>query len=261
MIDTHAHLYLEQFDEDVDETIRRAKGKGVKQILLPNVDASTSERMMSLARRHPDFLVPMMGVHPCSVNEDFENELKIARAFLEKEAYCAIGEIGIDLYWDKTYYEQQDLVFRKQLDWSLEMNKPVVIHARDSFKEIFSTLKDYQNSGIRGVFHSFTGGKDEVAEIKDLGDFYFGINGIVTFKNSSLKDVLSDIGVEKLLMETDAPYLAPTPNRGKRNESSYLPLIRDVIANALGRDAAEIEELTSKNARNLFKLDDPLSKK
>ncbi len=254
MIDTHAHLYLEQFRDDVEAVVTRAKAAGLQYVLLPNVDAGTTEALMTLVDKYPDFMIPMMGLHPCSVNTDYQQELDHIEALLKKHRFCAIGEIGIDLYWDATYMKEQERVFRVQLDWAVALGKPVVIHARDSFQEIFTILKDYKHKDLFGVFHSFTGGVEEVKQIKALGNFYFGINGIVTFKNSDLKYALSEIGIESLLLETDAPYLAPTPYRGRRNESAYLPMIRDAVANALNLKSADVAKITTGNAVRLFNL-------
>ncbi len=253
-IDTHSHLYLNEFKNDREEIISRALGAGVAKILLPNIDKASVSSMLEMAYSYPGICYPMIGIHPTSVNEDYVEQLESVKEWLSKESFIAIGEIGIDLYWEKKYIKQQSEIFKAQLELALSNKLPVVIHARDSFKEIFSLLEEYRGSGLRGVFHAFTGDTGQAEFIMDLG-FYIGIGGIVTFKNSGLDKVVADIGVNNVLLETDSPYLAPTPYRGKRNESAYIPLIAEKIAEVTGLALQQVSEITSKNALSLFKLD------
>lgn len=254
MIDTHAHLYSDQLLPDIEGVIQRARSSGVERILLPNIDASTIETMMQLASTYPDEMVPMIGLHPTSVSQSFKEELEVMQGWLGKADFCAIGEIGIDLYWDKTFLVEQTEAFETQLQWAIDAQLPIVIHARDSFPEIICSLEKFKSSQLTGVFHSFTGGIDEVEKIEKLGDFMFGINGIVTFKNSTLSEVIPSIGLDRLLLETDAPYLAPTPYRGKRNESAYLGLIKNKIADILDLSPEEVDKRTTQNAIKKFRL-------
>lgn len=252
-IDTHSHLYLEEFNNDREEIISRALGAGVVKILLPNIDKTSVSAMLELTHNFPGICYPMIGIHPTYVKEDYLEQLESVKEWLTRDKFIAIGEIGIDLYWDKEFIRQQTEIFKAQIELALTYNLPVVIHARKSFPEIFSLLEEYRGSGLRGVFHAFTGDTGQAEFIIDLG-LYVGIGGIVTFKNSGLDKVVADIGIHNILLETDSPYLAPSPFRGKRNESSYIPLIAEKIAETTCLSLKEIAEVTSKNAHNLFKL-------
>ena len=252
MIDTHSHIYSEEFDTDRAEIIDRARQVGITHIVLPNVDSESLPRMLDLEAAYPDYCFAAIGVHPTSIGENFETELQLVRSELERRAWVAIGEIGIDLYWDKTYLPQQIIAFQRQLDWALEYNLPVIIHVRDAFRETMDALAPYRNKGLRGVFHSFTGGIDEAREIIEFGGFYLGINGIVTFKNSGLAATVSHIDIRHIVMETDAPYLTPAPHRGKRNESAYTQLVCRKLAEVYNLPEKQIDETTSANARQLF---------
>lgn len=254
MIDTHAHLYAEEFDHDRDEMLQRAKDAGVQKIILPNVDSSSLQRMLELESHNPGYCYAAIGVHPTSIGSNFEEELKLVRSELERRSWVAIGEIGIDLYWDKTYIEEQKEAFRRQLSWSLEFDLPVIIHVRDSFTETMSVLSEFRGKGLRGVFHSFTGNNNEASTVIAYKGFLLGINGIVTFKNAGLAESLCDISPENLLLETDAPYLSPVPYRGKRNESSYLQLIAQKTAEHVGCTVDELTGITTRNAKKLFSL-------
>ena len=251
LIDTHAHLYLKEFENDLDEVIGRALESGVKRIFLPNLDSSSAEDMLRICEKYKGICFPMMGLHPTSVKENFTEELSFIEKQLSNNQFIAVGEIGIDLYWDKTFLEEQKLVFRKQLNWAKERALPVVIHARDSFSEIFEVMDQEYTPDLKGVFHSFTGNEDHVKKILSYG-FYIGINGIVTFKNSGLDQIVKNIPIETLLVETDAPFLAPTPYRGKRNESSYVTKVAEKIAEIKKMDQDELINITTKNALNLF---------
>jgi len=251
-IDTHAHLYLSQFKEDLPNIIQRAQERGVEKVFLPNIDSCTVTDLHHLCDVYKGFCYPMMGLHPTSVKENYKKQLDVVEKLLGERDYIAIGEIGIDLYWDKTYIAEQQDAFRQQIRWAKVKGLPIVIHARDSFQEIYQVLDEEVDESLKGVFHSFTGNLEDVKKIMDY-DFYIGINGIVTFKNSNLKDTVTHIPAEKLLLETDAPYLAPVPHRGKRNETAYVADTAMVIANVLNVAPDDIASLTNRNAENLFK--------
>lgn len=253
LIDTHSHIYSKEFKEDINEVIQRSKDAGIEKILLPNIDSESIEVMHALVKSFPDYCIPMMGLHPTSVKENFKEELTICKSWLDKGNYCAIGEIGIDLYWDKTFLKEQQESFETQINWALHYNLPIIIHARDSFDEIFEVLDNFKNSELKGVFHSFTGNIEQAQKAIDLG-YLLGINGIVTFKNAGLDKTVGQLPLEKLLLETDAPYLSPVPKRGKRNESSYVIHTAQKIADIFRKDITEIAEITGRNAENLFKL-------
>nr|WP_320117296.1 TatD family hydrolase [uncultured Marinifilum sp.] len=253
LIDTHSHIYAKEFTDDINEVVKRSQKAGIEKILLPNIDSESISAMHKLASSYPDYCIPMMGLHPSSVKENYKEELSICKKWLKAEKYCAIGEIGIDLYWDKTYIKEQQEAFETQINWALECNLPIVIHARESFKEIFEILEKYRNTNLKGVFHSFTGNLQEAKKAIELG-FLLGINGIVTFKNSGLDKTVSQISLDKLLLETDAPYLAPVPKRGKRNESSFVLHTANKIADIFQIDLSEVAAITGRNAEKLFKL-------
>jgi len=253
-IDSHTHLYLEEFDNDRDDVIKRAHENGVKKFLLPNIDAASIDNMLMMTQAYYEFCYPMLGLHPGSVKEDFRDELEFLKKILYDKKFYAIGEVGIDLYWEKKYKEQQVEAFKTQIRWAKEMDLPLVIHSRESFQEIFEILDLEMDDRLKGVFHSFTGGRKELEKIMDYG-FHFGINGIVTFRNSNLKEIVQHIPMDKLLLETDSPYLAPVPKRGKRNESSYIPYIADVVSEIKGVKPEEIASRTRENTIRLFNLD------
>lgn len=253
LTDTHTHLYLDAFDKDIDTVIGRAKEAGVERMFLPNLDSSSVSRMLELCSRYKGTCFPMIGLHPTSVGEQFREELEVVETELKKEDYIAVGEIGIDLYWDKTYLQQQQEAFSIQINLAKEYDLPIVIHARESFDEIFAIMDEEAGEGLTGVFHSFTGGERELEKVLSYG-FYVGINGIVTFKNSGLDRIAADfIPPERLLIETDSPFLAPVPYRGKRNESAYVMRVAEKLAEVYGMTAGEIAALTTANAKNLFK--------
>ena len=252
-IDTHSHLYLGEFDGDRDDVVKRALANGIKRILLPNIDSGSISGMMQMCQSYPGICSPMIGLHPGSVKENFAGELKIIENWIEHEEFIAIGEIGIDLYWDKNYKEQQTEVFEKQIQWAKQKKFPVVIHARESFTEIFTVLDRNMDENLSGVFHSFTGNEEQVKIISEYG-FYFGINGIITFKNSDLAKTVERIPVEKILLETDSPYLSPAPKRGKRNESSFLIYIAERLAQIYDLPVDQLSQITTGNAEKLFKL-------
>lgn len=252
MIDTHSHIYSEDFDVDRAEAIRRAREVGVKHIILPNVDSETLPQMLALEAEYPGFCHASIGLHPTSVKENYIQELALIESELKRRDWIAIGEIGIDLYWDKTFLSQQIKAFQQQVDWALEYKLPIIIHVRDSFRETMNALAPYKKSGLTGVFHSFTGTLQEAQEIIDFGGFKLGINGIVTFKNSGLAAVVEKIDLKHILLETDSPYLTPAPHRGKRNESAYVSLVCKKLAEVYNCSETEISEQTTLNAKSLF---------
>ena len=252
MIDTHSHIYSEDFDADRSEVIRRAQEAGVTKIIMPNVDSESLPGMLETERMFPDVCLAAIGLHPTSVKENYLDELALVKSELERRKYMAIGEIGIDLYWDKTFYTEQVFALQTQVQWALDSNLPVIIHVRDSHKETIEALQPFKNKGLRGVFHCFTGSSKEAEEIVELGDFMLGIGGVVTFKNSGLAGNLKDIPLTKLVLETDTPYLAPVPFRGKRNEPAYTAIVRDKLAEVYQVSAEEIDIITTRNAEKLF---------
>lgn len=255
MTDTHSHLYLEEFDTDREAAVERAKSAGLKRLILPNVDLDTVDRMIEMHDKYPAFTEMAMGLHPTSVNDNYERDLdNIKKHFSGNHKFVAIGEVGIDLYWDTTYKAQQIEVFNRQLHWAEDMNLPVIIHCRNGLDEILSVFANYDGHLPECVFHSFGGTVADVERIRQYGDFYFGINGIVTFKNSTLREVLPTIGLERILLETDCPYLTPVPYRGKRNESSYIPYIANTIADTLGLSIEEVSTITDRNAASFFNI-------
>jgi TatD DNase family protein len=253
MIDTHTHLYLEQFDEDREAVVDRAKARDVNTFLLPNIDVSSIGPLKEMVDNYPN-VKGMMGLHPCSVNKDFEAQLRVIETELRSGDYIAVGEMGIDLYWDKTFLKEQQEAFTIQVEWAKELNLPVVLHVRDAFTEVFELLDKLNDDKLRGVFHCFTGGEEEVKKIDAYGNFYYGIGGVVTFKKAGLDKILPLIPEEKLILETDSPYLAPTPHRGKRNESAYTAIVGQKVADVLERPLDAIAELTTANARRMFAL-------
>jgi TatD DNase family protein len=252
-IDSHTHLYLDAFEADREQMVQRALQKGVTRMLLPNIDSTSIDPMFSMVEQFPDHCFPMMGLHPTSVKEDYRKELELIEAGLKKEGILAIGETGIDLYWDKTFLKQQEEVFAIQISWAMKLDLPIVIHARESFPEIFQVLDTAGGSKLRGVFHSFTGGPAELDRALSY-NFMIGINGIVTFRNSNLDEVVRAIPTNRLLLETDAPFLAPVPYRGKRNESSYLVGIASKVAEIHNLTIEEVAGITSYNSEQLFRL-------
>ena len=253
-IDSHTHLYLKEFDHDRDQVVKDALSEGVKYMLLPNIDSSSIAGMQKMVKDYPGVCFPMMGLHPSSVKSGFEKELRIVEDYLLKDKFVAIGETGIDLYWDKKFREQQIESFEIQIKWAKEKNLPLVIHARESFKELFSVLDKYADKNLKGVFHSFTGNYDEAKHVMEYG-FFFGINGIITFKNSGLDKIVQKIPPEMIILETDSPYLAPVPNRGKRNESRYLKYIAGRLAEIYGLPSRDLAGIASENTRSLFVLE------
>jgi TatD DNase family protein len=252
LTDTHAHLYSEQFIDDIDQIIVRAIEKNITRVFLPNIDESSIEPMHRLCAKYPQNLFPMMGLHPCSVDQDVDKQLSVIKSYLDKHPYVAVGEIGIDLYWDKTFIEEQKKAFRTQIRWAKEKQLPIIIHARESFKEIFDIVDEENDEQLTGIFHCFTGSLTDAQHIINYGGFKLGIGGVVTFKNSGLDTVLKNIDIKHLVLETDSPYLAPIPHRGKRNESSYLELIALKLCDIYGLSLSEIANITTENSKQVF---------
>lgn len=252
MIDTHTHLYSEDFDADRSEVIQRALDKGVTEFYLPAIDSETHGKMLQLEREYPGKMHAMMGLHPCSVQpETWEKELETVKNYLDERAFCAIGEIGIDLYWDKSTLEIQKIAFEKQIDWAIEKDIPIVIHSRESFDEVFEVLEKKKHPKLRGIFHCFSGNLEQAKQALDL-NFVLGIGGVVTFKNGKIDQFLQEIPLEKIVLETDSPYLAPVPFRGKRNESAYVELVAGKLVDVYGKDFSEIDRMTTENAKRIF---------
>ena len=250
LIDTHAHLYLADFELDRSMMLDRAKQAGIEKIFLPAIDSSTHTSLLQMETDFP-WCKAMMGVHPCSIKENYQEELAIAQQYWDKRNFVAVGEIGLDFYWDRTFEKEQYEAFRIQIEWALEKNVPIVIHSRQSTLDCVRVLKEYKNSALRGVFHCFSGSLEEAQEIIKLG-FYLGIGGVITYKNAGLGAVLEKIDLAHLVVETDAPYLTPAPHRGKRNESSYISLIAEKIATVKAEKEGKVAEITTQNAENLF---------
>lgn len=253
LIDTHTHIYLPEFDTDRDEAVERSVSNGVVKMLMPNIDVNSVEIMLAAENRYRGICLPMIGLHPTSVKEDYIQQLEILEKLFEEHKFIAIGEIGIDLYWDKTFLKEQLIALRRQISFALDKELPVVIHSRESFPEVFRVLEEFRGKGLKGVLHAFTGTLEDAEKALDLG-FKLGIGGIVTFKNSGLDKVVKEIGPENLILETDSPYLAPVPYRGKRNESSYICIINKKLAEIFGKSEEEIAAITFATSAGLFKI-------
>lgn len=252
-IDTHTHLYLPDFNDDIENVVQNALDSGISEMILPNIDSKSIEPLFRLKARFPLHMHAMMGLHPTNVYENFESELAIIESELSKGGFCAVGEIGIDLYWDKQFFEQQKTALRYQLDLALQFNLPVCIHSRNSHNEIMDVLNDYKNTPLKAVFHCFSGNALQAKQLIDRG-FYLGVGGVISFKNSGLAEAIKNIPLDFLVLETDAPYLAPTPFRGKRNESAYIKIIAEQIAILYNKPIEEIAKITTQNAKSLFNL-------
>lgn len=251
LIDTHSHIYSDDFIHDVDEIVQNAYNNNIKKIVLPNIDSGSVKRLLDLSDAYPHVCYPLMGVHPTSIDSDFREEIKSVEYWLSKRKFYGIGEIGIDLYWDKTYINEQKEAFRYQLNLAKENQLPAVIHLRNSFNEIIEIVKAEQDGNLKGIFHCFSGNFEEAQKILDVG-FLLGIGGVITFKNSNLAEVISKVQPKNLVLETDAPYLAPVPKRGKRNESSYLIYIAQKVAEVYQIPVEQLAQITTNNAKKLF---------
>lgn len=253
MIDTHAHIYAAEFDHDRDEVVQRAKAQGIEAILLPNIDLASIEPMLKTEAAYPELCRSMVGLHPCYVDGNVKQTLTVIESWLDKHPFIAIGEIGIDLYWDKTFQAEQEMAFVTQLNWAKERDLPVVIHTRDSITQTLQLLEKEQDGSLSGVFHCFGGTLEEAKAINELG-FHLGIGGVSTFKNGGMDKVLPHLDMNFVLLETDCPYLAPVPHRGKRNEPAYTTLVAKRIAELTELSLVEVNNITNTNANSLFKL-------
>lgn len=252
-IDTHAHIYDAKFEDDIEDTLARCQEVSVNQIYMPNIDHTSIDGMLELEHRYPKQCFPMMGLHPSSVKKDFERELYRVEEWLDRRSFAAIGEIGLDYYWDTTFKEQQLEAFRIQIELAKKHRLPIVIHTRDSFDDAISIVEEMNDNNFAGIFHCFTGTVEEGRRVTEAG-FYLGLGGVTTFKNSGMNEVVPHLDLNKVVLETDSPYLAPTPHRGKRNEPTYIPLIGGVVAELTDKSPAAIAKITTQNARNLFQL-------
>lgn len=255
-IDTHTHLFSDQFSEDRNEVVKRAINNGITKLLLPNIDVDSLQPMFDLAKQFPENCLPMVGLHPGSVGADIEQQLTIIKDALysNKEKCIAVGEIGMDLYWDKTFVKEQEYAFREQINWAKELQLPIAIHTREAFDEIFSILDEENDERLTGVFHCFTGNDEQAQHALSYGGFKLGIGGVVTYKKSELPEVLSKIDLKHIILETDSPYLPPVPYRGKRNESSYVLHVAEKLTEIYGVTLKEIAGTTTENAKELFQL-------
>jgi TatD DNase family protein len=251
LTDTHCHLYSEEFTGDIELVMQRASAEGVQKFYLPAIDSTAIDAMLALEIAYPGKCIAMMGLHPCYVKENFQNELDIVSGWLAKRKFAAVGEIGLDHYWDKTFVKEQEEAFRVQIEWSLQYDLPIVIHTRNAMQETINIVKEYVPRGIRGIFHCFSGSTESAKEIIKAG-FYLGIGGVLTYKKAGLAEVLQDIDLQHLVLETDAPYLTPVPFRGKRNESAYLKYIAGFLAQLKNTSVEEVAAITTANAQKIF---------
>lgn len=254
IIDTHAHLYVEQFNDDIEAVIERAKNVGVCKILLPNIDTNSIESLINLAESDKNFFYPMMGMHPCSINENYNNDLETIFELFEKHNFIAVGEIGLDYYWSKNFVNEQKNAFIEQIRFALKKNLPIVVHCRDAFDDILDILEQEQNGSLKGVLHCFSGNYSQAKRLADIG-FKLGIGGVVTFKNGGLDKVIEQFDIENFIVETDSPYLAPAPFRGKRNESAYIEYVVTKLSEVFSLTKQQVEEATYKNACQLFDIE------
>lgn len=259
LTDTHSHLYEPEFDEDREEALARAAEAGVQRLLLPAIDSASHERLFGLCRRHPQQCVPMMGLHPTSVNDNprWREELALAEHYLASPPegiarFCAVGEIGLDLYWSRDYRQEQYEAFRRQIDLSLAYGLPIAVHTRDAWPETAELMRTYRGRGVRGVFHAFSDSAETYRELKNYGDFAFGIGGVVTFRKSKLADVVREMDLCDIVLETDCPYLTPVPHRGERNESAYVRFVCEKVAELKGLTPEEVATATTANAERIF---------
>jgi len=253
-IDTHSHIYSDEFDNDISEAIARAKDANISKIVLPDIDSKVRAKMLNLADSYPDYLYPLIGLHPTSVNDNYKVELDLLDKQLAERRFWGIGESGIDLYWDKSLLKEQIDAFAYQLDLAVKYDLPIIIHARDSIKEIYDVLESYKSKSIRGIMHCFSGDIDDARKAVDYYGLHLGVGGVITFKNTNLRDVISKIDIQNIVLETDSPYLAPVPFRGKRNESSYVVKVAELLATLYNISTEEVGRITSENANNIFKF-------
>lgn len=254
IVDTHSHLFVEEFSDDLPAVMERAREAGVSRIYMPNIDATTVDDLLRVCHTYEGFCFPMLGLHPTSVGAEYQAELDALKPLLESPAhpFVAIGEVGLDLYWDKTYHREQEDALRQQIDWALAYNLPLVIHCREAFDELYAVMCDYRHTSLRGIFHSFTGTHEEARRLLSFEGFMLGVNGVLTFKKSALPGVLTSVPLERVVLETDSPYLTPVPYRGKRNESAYIKYTLAHLASVYGRDMEEVAKMTTENAKKVF---------
>ena len=260
LIDTHSHIYAEEFDADRDEAIRRAREAGVERLLLPAIDSESHGRLFDTVRRYPDHCTPMMGLHPTSINDNprWREELALVERYLCSPPegvgrFCAVGEIGLDFYWSRDFREEQTEAFRRQIELALQYGLPIAVHTRDAWPETVALVREFRGQGLRGVFHAYSDGIETCRELRELGDFVFGIGGVVTFKKSRLAEVVRDMELREIVLETDCPYLTPAPHRGERNESAYVRYACEKVAEIKGLTPAEVAAATAENAKRIFK--------
>lgn len=251
LIDTHTHLYLDNYRNDISAVIERARSQGVSRFYLPAIDSSEIESQLTLEQAYPGACLAMMGLHPCSVKENWRDELAIVEEWLNKRPFVAIGEIGLDFYWDRTFTDQQYEAFRQQTQWALDRDLPISIHTRNAMQETIDAVKPFADKGLRGIFHCFSGDEAAARQVIAMG-FYLGIGGVVTYKNAGLAEALVNIPLRHMVLETDAPYLTPVPYRGKRNESSYLQYIAEKLADVKNTRVEEVAAITTENAQKIF---------
>lgn len=255
-VDTHAHIYLQDFDSDLDEMIERCRHAAVHKIYLPNIDHTSIDAMLETEMRYPDMCIATMGLHPCSVKKDFSRELYTVEEWLATRRFAAVGEIGTDLYWDKSFWDEQQEAFRVQVGWAKKYDLPVIIHCRESLDETIAMVEELKDERLRGVFHCFGGSEEQATRIIEAG-FFLGIGGIATFRKGLAEDVLRSIDLSRIVLETDSPYLAPVPHRGKRNEPSYIPVIARKVAEVKDISEEEVRKVTTSNALKLFQTASP----
>lgn len=253
LIDTHCHLYVSEFEADREAVIGRAREAGVRKMYLPAIDSTELGRLLSLEESFPGECIAMMGLHPCSVKENYEEELLVVEQQLGLRPFAAVGEIGLDFYWDVSFTGQQYDAFRRQIAWAKDLNLPIIIHSRNSIDDCIRIVSENQDGRLRGIFHCFSGSESQAKQIIDLG-FYLGIGGVITYKNAGLAEVLKDLALENMVLETDAPYLTPVPFRGKRNESSYITYVAQKLAGVKGVEVEEVAAITTANAENIFRF-------
>jgi len=252
LIDTHCHLYLDEFKGDLEEVIARAEGEGVSRFFLPAIDSSETDHLFETEKRFKGKCFPMMGLHPCSVKENYEGELRLVEDWLNERSFAAVGEIGLDYYWDLSFKSQQLIAFQQQIEWAVQHHLPIVIHSRNSLDDCIDVVKPF-NGKMMGIYHCFSGSLEQANKIIELG-FYLGIGGVLTYKNSGLAEVVKEIPLENIVLETDAPYLTPVPFRGKRNESSYLKYVVQKLAEIKKITTDEVASITTQNAERIFKI-------
>ncbi len=253
-IDTHSHLYLEAFSSDIDAVIQRCLDNRVNHIFLPNIDNKSIAPMMALQEKNPQLFFPMMGLHPCDVNENFEQELMQMEVWMQSNTFFGIGETGLDLYWEKKHLDLQIQSLIRHIKWAKQFQKPLILHARESFPELLEVIESEMDETLFGIFHCFTGDNEIAERILDLNQFVFGIGGVISYPKSDLKRTLKIIPIEKIVLETDSPFLPPTPHRGKRNESAYIPIIAEHLVDVYQLPLQTIAEITSSTAKNIFKI-------